>query len=87
MVDLDQKQGYHLDQGLSPESLAAPMVEPPEKLPSSFSSSSSEVSVKLERDIGGGSGSEDKEVDSREASASTSATGSAVNNGNAKSSG
>lgn len=59
------------------------MVEPREKSRSSSSSSSSEVSVKLELETGGGSTSEAKEVYSR----GTSASGSAVNNGNDESSG
>lgn len=60
------------------------MAEQPVKSRSSSSSSSSEVSIKLEREIGGGSSSEGKEVyNNRE----TSASGSAVNNGNAESSG
>ncbi|KAH9784958.1 Sterol 3-beta-glucosyltransferase UGT80A2 [Citrus sinensis] len=59
------------------------MAEPPVKSRSSSSSSSSEVSIKLEREIGGGSSSEGKEVYNRETSTSVSA----VNNGNAESSG
>lgn len=60
------------------------MAEQPVKSRSSSSSSSSEVSNKIEREIGGGSSSEGKEVyNNRE----TSASGSAVNNGNAESSG
>lgn len=59
------------------------MAEPPVKSRSSSSSSSSEVSIKLEREIGGGSSSEGKKVYNRETSTSVSA----VNNGNAESSG
>ncbi|KAL9431263.1 hypothetical protein AB3S75_026445 [Citrus x aurantiifolia] len=59
------------------------MAESPVKSRSSSSSSSSEVSIKLEREIGGGSNSEGKEVYNRETSTSLSA----VNNGNAESSG
>lgn len=59
------------------------MAESPVKSRSSSSSSSSEVSIKLEREIGGGSSSEGKEVYNRE----TSTSESAVNNGNAESSG